>query len=446
VARALADATARAAEDADVVAATPDDVRADAEKVPEFDKIRTPDSPAFTLLGVTPTQIERPNTPKEVVVSLGTFVSKDSLTIPEKLALEFSPYWIWSHPRLTLADYGRTDWRNIYRNLTLSIGTSTATATTIDMAGMPVDVSNTDLAVGFRTHLYQQEQRQPCAGRVEGLQEKLLAVTNRTSLNLSAAETERLEKPLVDRGKLKDLLVAKRPLTDEEKRRLAAAQTEEAKQRENDAIIEARRVPEGEFNRARKQAVDETKLQAVLQARKEQLVEGAKQEIAQLDELFVKCAELEAARKGFLWDLAGAAAGRFPDASVEARDWLTWALWTSLAYEGEAASVVAMGRFQRSKALGAWDGYGDAGLRGIVARRKYALSLEVIGRWHLQNAAPGEERGYYRVAVAADYQVFGESWLSVGFGKDFATSQAGSLFTLANLKWGFGKPTVTPPK
>ena len=87
----LAGGRARA-EDADVTVAKPGDVRTDAEKVPEFDKIRTPDSPAFMLLGVSPTQIERPNTPREVVVALGTFVSKDSLTVPEKLALEFSPY------------------------------------------------------------------------------------------------------------------------------------------------------------------------------------------------------------------------------------------------------------------------------------------------------------------------------------------------------------------
>jgi hypothetical protein len=312
------------------------------------------------------------------------------------------------------------------------------------MAGMPVQISNTDLAVGFRTHLYQQEQREPCAGRVDGLKEKLLAVTNRTSLNLSAAERMRLEEPLVDRHKLKELLVAKRPLTADESGRLAAAQTEEAKARELDAIIEARKTPEGEFIRARNEAVDIVKLQSVLQARKEQLVEEAKQELAQIDELFVKCAELEAARKGFLWDFAGAAAGRFADASVAARDWLSWALWTSIAYEGEGASGILLARFQRNKVLAAWDGFADAGLRGLVARKKYALSLEAIARYRVQNAAPGEDRWFYRLAVAADYLVFGESWLSVGFGRDFSTSEAGSLFTLANLKWGFGKPTVKP--
>ena len=434
------------ADDADTIVATPSEVRQDADAVPEFDKIRTPDSPAFTLLGVSPTQIERPNTPKELVVALGAFVSKDSLTIPEKLALEFSPYWIWSHPRLTLADYGRTDWRNIYRNLTISVGTSTTTEAEIDaMTGMPVQVSNTDLAVGFRTHLYQQEQRKPCAGRVEGLREKLLDVTNRTSLDLSEAETERIEAELVDWNVLRDLLVKAVPLTPEEKAAVARVAADPAEQAKTTAaIVEARRkvISKGEFTRAWKQSLDVAKLQAVLQARKEQLVASAKDELAQMDELFVKCAGLEAARHGLLWDLAGAGAGRFPDASVAARQWLAWALWTSVAWEVESGSVVALGRYQRNKTAGAWDGFADAGLRLLVSRKRYALSLEGIGRWHVQNAAPGEKAGYYRLALAADYMVYDGSWLSVGFGKDFTASDAGSLFTLANLKWGFGKPAV----
>jgi hypothetical protein len=375
-------------------------------------------------------------------VALGTFVSKDSLTIPSKLAVEFSPYWIWSHPHLTLADYGRTDARNIYRNLTISIGTSTATETQMDMTGMPVEVSNTDLALGFRTHLYQQEQRKPCAGRVQGLREKLLDVTQRTSLKLSAGETERLETPLVDKGKLKDLLVAKQPLTPAETARLAAAASDSDKQAAIDAIIDARKLPAGDFTRARKAAVDITKLEPVLQARKEQLVADAKDELAQVDDLFAKCAELEAARKGFLWDLAGAAAGRFPDASVDARQWLSWAVWTGLAYEGEGWSAIALGRFQRNKVVGAWDGFLDEGARLLVTRQRYAVSLEGIARWQAQNAAPGADRWGYRVALAAEYMIHDGSWLSVGFGKDFTTSNAGSLFTLANLKWGFGQPTL----
>ena len=210
------------------------------------------------------------------------------------------------------------------------------------------------------------------------------------------------------------------------------------------AIVEARRkvISKGEFTRAWKQAIDAPKLQTVLQARKDQLVASAKDELKQMDDLFFKCAGLEAARHGWLWDVAGAGAGRFPDASVVARQWLAWALWTSVAWEGDSGSVIALGRYQRNKAAGAWDGFADAGLRLLVSRQRYALSVEGIGRFHVQNAAPGEKVGSYRVALAADYMVADGSWLSVGFGKDFTASDVGSLFTLANLKWGFGKPTV----
>src|SRR6185436_9150701 len=68
-------------------------------QVPE--ELKTPAQPAFTLLGVTPTSIDRPSTPRAFAVGLlGAFAdSKDSL--PRNLALEVAPYWWSSRPSET---------------------------------------------------------------------------------------------------------------------------------------------------------------------------------------------------------------------------------------------------------------------------------------------------------------------------------------------------------
>jgi hypothetical protein len=63
------------------------------DKLPEFNSIRTPNSPAFSVLGIQPTSIERPNTPADLAVSIdnatGGFTS-----FPQNYSIEFSPYWM----------------------------------------------------------------------------------------------------------------------------------------------------------------------------------------------------------------------------------------------------------------------------------------------------------------------------------------------------------------
>lgn len=77
-----------------------------AAAIPQFVTLRTPTSPAFVLLGLTPTTVERPTTPRAVATSfLSHFTEGGGAILPRQFALEVGPYWLWSHPRLTLEDY-----------------------------------------------------------------------------------------------------------------------------------------------------------------------------------------------------------------------------------------------------------------------------------------------------------------------------------------------------
>lgn len=119
---------------------------AQAKPIPEFDKLRTPSSPAFVLLGISPTRIQRPNTPATIVPSLIEAFGQNRERVPSGYALEVAPYWLFPHPKLTLDDYAQ-DPASLIRTFTVSVGTSESTASETPGDG------RTSFALGLRTML-----------------------------------------------------------------------------------------------------------------------------------------------------------------------------------------------------------------------------------------------------------------------------------------------------
>ncbi len=70
---------------------------------PSFNSLRTPTSPAFTVLGVEPNSVERPNTPSSLALSLQN-LSSDFKSLAKDFAVEVSPYWLMGAPTLTWRD------------------------------------------------------------------------------------------------------------------------------------------------------------------------------------------------------------------------------------------------------------------------------------------------------------------------------------------------------
>lgn len=140
--------------------------------VPEGDKLRTPDSPAFAILGVSPTTIQNPTTPRDLAVALSSFLKDGSLLVPDSLAVETAPYWFLNHDRLTYADYAAADVGQLWRNFSASLGTT----------GVAEDGSRS-LGVGMRTHVAFDS----AAGACKKYEEKVQAVAELGALKLSTA-------------------------------------------------------------------------------------------------------------------------------------------------------------------------------------------------------------------------------------------------------------------
>ncbi len=108
-----------------------------------IDELRSPTSPAFTILGVAPTNIVRPNTPRELAAEVLSAKDRGEGNLPSDLALEFSPYWLLDHSKLTFGEYYST--KSIAKTIVRSLSVSVATADIPDE-----NVEGTTLGLGIR--------------------------------------------------------------------------------------------------------------------------------------------------------------------------------------------------------------------------------------------------------------------------------------------------------
>lgn len=68
--------------------------------------LSAPTSPAFVLLEVSPTSVERPDSAKSFVMNaINKLTSSSDGGLPKDVALQISPYWMKGHPRLTFREY-----------------------------------------------------------------------------------------------------------------------------------------------------------------------------------------------------------------------------------------------------------------------------------------------------------------------------------------------------
>ncbi|HMS64939.1 MAG TPA: hypothetical protein PKD83_06760 [Ignavibacteria bacterium] len=87
--------------------------------------LKAPSSPAFIILGINPTAIEKPATPKALGATiLNSF--NDLNVLPRNFAFEVAPYWLNPDPGITFDKYFQNSniLKNIYQNLAFSIATA----------------------------------------------------------------------------------------------------------------------------------------------------------------------------------------------------------------------------------------------------------------------------------------------------------------------------------
>jgi hypothetical protein len=108
--------------------------------------LSVPESPAFTVLGLTPQTVTRPTSPRELATSLLNGVDQHG-NFQSGLALDLAPYLLFAGDQLGLRDYQRS------RKLRLLTRFQTSFATT---KGASEDDKSTRLALGFHATLWDR--------------------------------------------------------------------------------------------------------------------------------------------------------------------------------------------------------------------------------------------------------------------------------------------------
>jgi hypothetical protein len=129
-------------------------------KIIELKDLQMPTSPAFILLDVAPSTIERPTTTKAFTTSILSAINENN-GIPENYAIDFAPYWYLKHQNLTAQNYWGIKQSNEgtkqtilsqirFSNISLATAKSNIEADTL---GLTKSLYN--VAVGLRTTLIQ---------------------------------------------------------------------------------------------------------------------------------------------------------------------------------------------------------------------------------------------------------------------------------------------------
>lgn len=137
-----------------------------------FTTIIPSSAPAFTILGISPTEISKPNSWNALQGALyQNFNSNNQGTIPKNFALEFSPYWLSDHPNFTFKDYLDKSGFSL-RNLNISLATGTVQYGRDSVQGLgfgiriPIWTAKSTTLQDSLTKTIKENQKLRTAGRI----------------------------------------------------------------------------------------------------------------------------------------------------------------------------------------------------------------------------------------------------------------------------------------
>lgn len=138
-----------------------------AQEARNIEDIAAPSSPAFTLLGVEATAIERPTTAKALALGFLAAAGRNDDVIPRDYAVEVTPYWLSERAAtLTYSDWLASSWAEAFaQSIALSIATSIDDESDSTTEGEGETESATGIGGALRFSLIQN--RLPASRRVE---------------------------------------------------------------------------------------------------------------------------------------------------------------------------------------------------------------------------------------------------------------------------------------
>lgn len=145
-----------------------------------------PSSPAFALIGTSPSEVSRPGTARELAIGLVSAIDTAGALV-QGFALELSPAMLVT-PTMDLLDY-QEPLGHILENTTVSLGTTRAAT----------DSSSTRLALGLRSVLIDRSDPMLDAAYVDSIHSAFTDCIDASSLAEAAACASEAEERLLER-------------------------------------------------------------------------------------------------------------------------------------------------------------------------------------------------------------------------------------------------------
>lgn len=400
----------------------------------ELEELTSPSTPAFTLLGLSPTNISRPTLSKPFVMSLANGLNGKS--IASDVAIESSPYWWAPRSGLTYKKYYGLDAENFSGNFLDQVARTFALSFATSDASPDIDsIDSRYLAGGIRFQV----------------------LNGKPSRKFTQAYYKTLQyDKLLKREAISDLKfkVDRNTITSNEKLKEGILTSVEVMISTNDSF---REIPDQHKKILKNMAVEyiENFMKELggSDFNKETIISLLEKERGKLtDEVNEILVEMQGmSRVGWLLEFSGAASLLAPTNSIDYTIGQDWASWGTLTYrfdpkEGSKKMndfnlMVRFGRnFQNTNSYNR-----DFGLSWVSIGDDHSLSLEGIFRSYRTykdiTATDGqvyrvsETDNTWRFALAYQYKFSESINISLTAGKDFenSTISAGGIFSLLNL-------------
>jgi hypothetical protein len=383
-----------------------------------LDNLRTPTSPAFSILDVAPTSVSRPSTPRALALELYS-KTQHGTVIPNNYSLEVAPHWLRPQPRLSFDAYTNPSAAQSLKQ-SFSISFATARPDSSDSDGP------TRVALGVRVA--------PHGGHTS---------SKFRSLTASLDTMQRARIPVI--RQLADSMDA----VDETNASLASLEVRLSAADATSATAIRREIT---TTRSRL-----TQLRSAVEALQGSLDTQADS----MRKIATAMGSEEAERVGMFSEIAAAFSATYPGNDFDGGKLSRFGAWVTAGYRVESPrlDILGLARLQRD-VISADQNLFDFGGRLLWLYQRLGISGELVRR-HAFNAdgdllgvpTPKYESSNRAVAIV-DFRATDAMYVSMSFGKDHQLAESSTdaerkplIAALGlNLQWGRKPLVALPPR
>jgi len=417
----------------------------------EISELKTPTSPAFALLGVSPNEISRPKSLNDLEVSfMNAFYNNGGFQFPRNFALETNPSQLFRKKQeMTLEEWKNPSYgQQMWRNFSISAATSPRT----DL----VDTTKLwqQFSVGMRTQFYFtfKEDKERIAQWVTAATEYKAAVLPVAKIRGMLDFIEYDSKLFAGDEKQKlnaffnafnEQLFKNKALTEDEKTSLFERMTRIRKEVERHATAYSFS-NEQEYTKA---------VNNILNLLKDDYYEKSG-----IEKTTRRLRDTYNGPQSFFVEMGTAMAWYFPEDKITKTRASRFGIWLSPTFrtnegnKGVQGEIIGLGRFMndfvhadsiRNKF------YLDLGVRAVLKYKRASFSLEALYRsagitqrvvfQNVELKAIPTFQSDYKVSFNVEYRITNTFSVTYSIGKDFNTNtfhQGGNLINLLGLNMG----------